>query len=261
MKASTISDTPSPINLTLSVPRHILQLEADLSNRFLGIDLKEICESAADSRCPVLISTAGLPLKNRNEALRVWRADMVRETLENSEAAKAFMQDGPEEFVAAVLAGDIPLNEWRDAIEKHIVGGREKEVAGRRGLKAVLRGILRSLIFDLEEKHPDTVEPRWLVITTSRKQEFFRYERRAKQWGNNTGEGYMLLAFDPGRSRIKPPVLGWAAGMDAAPLDDDLVHKPAFGMSSEEIEDMEDDGSNKEKEDAAEDTAEGAAGE
>ncbi len=252
MKTSTVSDTLSPTYLTSSVPRHILQLETDLSTRFLGTDLKEICESAADSRFPALISTAGLPLNNRKEALRVWREEMVREVLENSKAAKAFMQDGPKESVAAVLAGDIPLSEWRDAIENHIVGARKNEIAGRREIKAILRGVLRSLIFDIEEKHPDTVEPRWLVITTSGDKKFFRYERRAKQWGCGTGEGYMLLAFDPGRSQIKPPFMGWATGIDAASLDADLLHKPSLGMSSEDIEDMEDDSSDKENKDAVE---------
>lgn len=235
---------------TSSVPTVLLKTDKDLISRFLGDDLKETCESAADTRAPVLISTAGLPLENRKEALRVWRADCVRVVIESSESAKNFVQFGPPEFVREAQAGNVSLSDLKDAIENHIVGARVKETDARRKTKGSLRKMLRGLIRDVEDKHAETVEPRWMVLTPSGETTFWRYERRAKEFGFGTGTAFFIFALDPGRSAIKAPRSGWSEAVQSEFMETVLLNKPVLGMSSEEIEDMEDQSSGMENDES-----------
>lgn len=259
----TMQNNPElPVNRriyqTNAVPSMLLATEADLTRRFLGNDLKDICDSAADTRFSVLISTAGLPLENRANALRVWRADCVRSIIESSEAAKNFVQHGPPEFVQSVHNGEVSLFDLRDRIEDYIVSAFQGEIAARREVKNGLQKLLRNLIRDVEPKDTDAKgEARWIVVDSQGRIEWFRYEAKADEFGRATGCGYALFALDRIRSRIKAPRAGWAvAAENSANLG--LLNSPALGMSSEEIEDMEDQAGPLEDETADKDEAEAA---
>ncbi len=226
---------PNHVFQTRAIDRPLLEMETDLEIRFLGNDLNEICECAAERSTPVLIATAGLPLANRLEAVAAWRSQMVARTLANSELAKAHLNSLPSDQAGSLQAGKIKLAQWRAEIEIWAVDKLAQETLDRRCVKGELRGILRGLIRDVEDKHLDTVEPRWALLLPDGEFSLWRYEQRARNYAKKKGLSFFLLAFDPGRSVIR-----WNPdGCTGAAHVDDLIHKPALGMSSEEIEDLE----------------------
>lgn len=233
---TTIPNSTEALIHMLVFPRFILNLDQDLEKRFLGNVLSEICDSAQESKAPILIAFIASPLKKREEALASWRAAQVKSLLSDpvmATRAEAFLKTASPEIVESFHLGKIALTTLDSEIKNRFVATQSDQINDRRAAKNRLYDVVRLNLHDYqEEKHFGKVLPRHSVRLENGKEENFRYRRNAIRFAKESGMAYMIIGFD--LSKVTTGNLG------ASSVNSNFEDEEEEAKLMDEIDDFED---------------------
>ena len=213
MNAATLTppaDSSAPSNRPVCsrwFPASLAATDADLQERFLGADLSEVCCAATAAGDPLFIATAGLPLKNRREAVANWRAKQLAALLAKSETfANWYAQSAPE-VQAAIRAGETPFAEIDLAVASHSEEASRLRMETVNASKARLREAVKAALRDCDGSEVNTVVPGFIAIREDGEVGLFRRRGACVEWARASGGRYLLaevaresLAIHPGGS-------------------------------------------------------------
>jgi hypothetical protein len=196
----------------------LLHIEKRLEACFLGADLLQACTVAAETGAAILISTAGQPLKDRENSLRIWRSSKVLAMLSSSvagyhleversqvEFAIAFMGTADKAFLDKATSGEMRLEDLNLLIAEKYWMKRKADLGASKEARAAARAAVRSLISDIEPKHDDRVEPSFmLVLSDGTNPTFWRYRMKCKEFAEaSSAVSYTILPFNNVETRYR----------------------------------------------------------
>lgn len=197
---TTLSIAPA----TRWIHRALAATDAALQTDFLGDDLTAACTAAMVSADPVLICSAALPLKNRLEALRLWRKKQVAELSISSDPFRTFLEKAPSDQRDSIHEGKMPLVELDLLVANFSEETAERVRVIKQAAHEALLQSVRGALLDCDESMQVRLDLGFLVILKSGETAIFRMRHNAVEWAQSHECNYLMAEFDPGKQRIHP---------------------------------------------------------
>lgn len=199
----------------------LLKTESRIESQFLGDNLLEICEAAADTREALFISTAGLPLGERQKAFVVWRANQVATLLRKSQGAGDFLKKAEPALAGNILAGNVRLADLHEMVMQSWVDDQNRRAAERTAAKKGVWNVVRDKTQDAPAGCEKKKIPRYVMFTEAGDVLFFRRFPNAFEFAQALGCSSLLIEIKSTQTRLLNPRFRDAEELDSEDADAD----------------------------------------